>query len=104
MASASWILTYNMESLGARRIIYTDIGRDGILEGVNFAATEEMVNAVNIPVVASGGVRSIDDIRSLKTLEPHGLEGVITGKAIYTGSLDLQEAIAAASAGATGGK
>ena len=86
----------DMEALGARRIIYTDISHDGMLAGVNFAATEEMVNAVNIPVIASGGVRSIDDIRSLKTLEPHGLEGVITGKAIYTGSLDLPEAVAAA--------
>ncbi|HUV04138.1 MAG TPA: 1-(5-phosphoribosyl)-5-[(5-phosphoribosylamino)methylideneamino]imidazole-4-carboxamide isomerase [Armatimonadota bacterium] len=86
----------DMEALGARRIIHTDIGRDGMLAGVNFAAMEEMVKAVSIPVIASGGVRSIDDIRSLKRLEPHGLEGVITGKAIYTGSLDLQEAIAAA--------
>ena len=68
-----------------------------MLAGVNFAAVEEMVNAVNIPVIASGGVRSIDDIHGLKKIEPHGLEGVITGKAIYTGSLDLQEAIAAAS-------
>jgi len=83
-----------MERLGARRIIHTDIGRDGMLEGVNLVAMEELAKAVQIPVIASGGVTSIDDIRDLKKLEPLGIEGVIVGKALYTGSLDLEEAIA----------
>lgn len=85
-----------MQALGARRIIHTDIGRDGMLEGVNLAAMEEMAKAVRIPVIASGGVTSIQDIHNLKSLEPFGIEGVITGKAIYAGTLDLKEAIAVA--------
>lgn len=84
-----------MERLGARRIIHTDIGRDGMLEGVNLVAMEELAKAVQIPVIASGGVTSIDDIRDLKKLEPLGVEAVIVGKALYAGSLDLEEAIAA---------
>jgi len=84
-----------MERLGARRIIHTDIGRDGMLEGVNLVAMEGLAKAVQIPVIASGGVTSIDDIRDLKKLEPLGIEGVIVGKALYTGSLQLEEAIAA---------
>lgn len=82
-----------MERLGARRIIHTDISRDGMLEGVNLPAMEEMARAVSIPVIASGGVTTIEDIRNLRKLEPLGIEGVITGKALYTGSLDLREAI-----------
>lgn len=85
-----------MQALGVQRIIHTDIGRDGMLEGVNLAAMEAMAKAVQIPVIASGGVTSIQDIRNLKSLEPLGIEGVITGKAIYTGTLDLKEAIAVA--------
>lgn len=85
-----------MERLGARRIIHTDISRDGMLGGVNLAAMEAMARAVSIPVIASGGVTNIEDIRNLKRLEPLGIEGVIVGKALYTGSLDLREAIEAA--------
>lgn len=85
-----------MQAVGARRIIHTDIGRDGMLAGVNLAAMEEMAKAVRIPVIASGGVTSIQDIHNLKSLEPFGIEGVITGKAIYAGTLDLKEAIAVA--------
>ncbi|HET6455305.1 MAG TPA: HisA/HisF-related TIM barrel protein, partial [Armatimonadota bacterium] len=76
-----------------RRIIHTDISRDGMLEGVNLAAMEAMARAVSVPVIASGGVTGIEDIRNLKKLEPLGIEGVIAGKALYTGSLDLREAI-----------
>jgi len=83
----------HMERLGARRIIHTDISRDGMLQGVNLAAMEAMAQAVSIPVIASGGVTGIEDIRNLKRLEPLGIEGVIAGKALYTGSLDLQDAI-----------
>lgn len=85
-----------MERLGARRIIHTDISRDGMMEGVNLRAMEDMARAVRIPVIASGGVTTLEDIRNLKELEPLGIEGVITGKALYTGSLDLEEAISAA--------
>jgi phosphoribosylformimino-5-aminoimidazole carboxamide ribotide isomerase len=88
----------DMEKLGARRIIHTDISRDGMLEGVNLAAMEAMARAVGIPVIASGGVTSIEDIRRLREIEPLGIEGVIAGKALYTGSLSLQEAIEVAGA------
>jgi len=79
-----------MEELGAKTIIYTDISRNGMLAGPNLKAMEEMVKAVNIEVIASGGVRNIDDIRNLKNV---GVSGVIVGKALYTGDLDLKEAI-----------
>ncbi len=85
-----------MESLGASRIIHTDISRDGMMEGVNLGAMEKMARAVKIPVIASGGVTSIDDIKNLKKIERLGIEGVITGKALYTGSIDLPQAISLA--------
>jgi phosphoribosylformimino-5-aminoimidazole carboxamide ribotide isomerase len=80
-----------MESRGAAGIIYTDISRDGMLTGPNIEATANIVKSVGIPVIASGGVSSIDDIRDLLGID--GLWGTITGKAIYSGSLDLKEAI-----------
>ncbi|MBI4823341.1 MAG: 1-(5-phosphoribosyl)-5-[(5-phosphoribosylamino)methylideneamino]imidazole-4-carboxamide isomerase [Nitrospirae bacterium] len=80
-----------MASLGAGGIIYTDISRDGMLTGPNISAVREIVSAVEIPVIASGGVSSLNDIRKL--MEVNGLWGVITGKAIYEGNLDLKEAI-----------
>jgi phosphoribosylformimino-5-aminoimidazole carboxamide ribotide isomerase len=83
-----------MESRGAACIIYTDISRDGMLTGPNIEATANIVKSVGIPVIASGGVSSIDDIKNLLGIE--GLWGAITGKAIYSGSLDLKEAIALA--------
>jgi phosphoribosylformimino-5-aminoimidazole carboxamide ribotide isomerase len=76
---------------GAAGIIYTDILTDGMMIGPNRGAVEEMVKTVPIPVIASGGVSSLDDVRRL--MEIQGLWGVITGKAIYTGALDLREAI-----------
>ena len=82
-----------MEDYGAKTIIYTDISRDGMLKGPNLKAMEDMVNAVGIDVIASGGVSSIQDIKNLKEL---GVAGAIVGKAIYTGDIDLKEAIAAA--------
>lgn len=80
-----------MEAQGAAGIIYTDIARDGMLSGPNLDAMAEMVNALKIPVIASGGVSSIDDIKNLMQIE--NLRGVITGKALYSGALDLKEAI-----------
>ncbi len=80
-----------MESLGVAGIIYTDIVRDGMLSGPNIETTEKMVRALNIPVIASGGISSLDDIKRLLTID--GLWGAITGKALYTGTLKLREAI-----------
>ena len=74
-------------------IIYTDISRDGVKRGVNLEATVALAQATDIPVIASGGVSSIDDIKALLPLEPLGVIGVITGKALYDGNLDLKEAI-----------
>ena len=81
------------EDAGASAIIFTDIDRDGILKGINFEKTLELANAVNIPVIASGGLASIDDVKRL--LEPGCaiLEGAISGRAIYDGRLDPAEAL-----------
>ena len=76
-----------------RTIIYTDIARDGTLEGVNVEATARLARESGIQIVASGGVKSVEDIRALKPYEKDGIEGVIVGKSIYMGTLDLQEAI-----------
>jgi phosphoribosylformimino-5-aminoimidazole carboxamide ribotide isomerase len=79
--------------------IYTDIARDGVKRGVNLPATRALAEAVNVPVIASGGVSSLDDIRALLPLESLGVVGVITGRALYDGSLDLKEAIRLAQGG-----
>jgi phosphoribosylformimino-5-aminoimidazole carboxamide ribotide isomerase len=73
--------------------IYTDIARDGVKRGVNLAATRALAEQVDVPVIASGGVSSLEDIRALLPLENLGVVGVITGRALYDGSLDLKEAI-----------
>ncbi len=82
-----------MAEAGVRTIIYTDIARDGTLEGVNVEATARLARESGIRIVASGGVKSVEDIRALKAYEKDGIEGVIVGKSIYMGTLDLQEAI-----------
>jgi phosphoribosylformimino-5-aminoimidazole carboxamide ribotide isomerase len=79
-----------MEDLGAKTIIYTDISRDGMLNGPNLKAMEEMVKAVKIDIIASGGVGKLDDIKNLKEV---GVSGVIVGRALYTGDVDLKQAI-----------
>lgn len=83
-------LAKRMEQIGVQTIIYTDIARDGMLQGPNLKALEAMVRSVDIAVIASGGVSKIADIRSLKDT---GVSGAIIGKALYTGNIDLQEAI-----------
>lgn len=90
-------LAREMAKAGVKTIIYTDISRDGTLEGVNVEATAKLARESGIKVVASGGVKSIDDIKALLPYEKDGIEGVIVGKSIYTGSLDLSEAIKVAS-------
>jgi phosphoribosylformimino-5-aminoimidazole carboxamide ribotide isomerase len=84
-------LARKMEGCGAAGIIYTDISKDGMMAGPNIEATRKMAESVKIPVIASGGLSSIGDIREL--LKIKGLWGAITGKAIYSGALDLREAI-----------
>ena len=86
-------LARRVESDGASRIIYTDIDRDGTREGVNVDETRRVAQAVKIPVIASGGVATLDDIRRLKAIEKDGVEGVIVGRALYTGEVRLKDAI-----------
>ncbi|HXV49547.1 MAG TPA: 1-(5-phosphoribosyl)-5-[(5-phosphoribosylamino)methylideneamino]imidazole-4-carboxamide isomerase [Candidatus Binatia bacterium] len=85
-------LAQRCEADGAARIIYTDIGRDGTREGVNLDETRKIAQSVNIPIIASGGVATLDDIRKLLPLEKEGVEGVIVGKALYTGAFTLRKA------------
>ncbi len=87
-------LARRMAGEGAAAIIYTDIDRDGMQTGVNVAATAAVAQAAGIPVIASGGISSLDHVRALLPLVADGVTGVITGRAIYEGSLDLAEAIA----------
>jgi len=86
-----------MQNLGVQTIIYTDIKKDGMLSGPNVKASQEMLKALKIPVIASGGVTTLRDIERLRKLESKGLVGAIVGKALYAGALDLKIAIAAAS-------
>ncbi len=82
------------QEAGASAIIYTDISRDGMLSGPNIAATREAARALEIPVIASGGVSSMEDITRVMELQEDGVEGVIVGKALYSGAIDLKKAIA----------
>lgn len=85
-----------MEKLGAPRVIYTDISRDGMLTGANIGAIKRLAEALSIPIIASGGISTIDDLKALKALESIGVEGAIVGKALYSGELKLSEALAIA--------
>jgi len=78
---------------GASRIIYTDISRDGTRHGLNLDETVKLARAVNIPVIASGGVATLDDLRALAPLERDGVEGVIVGRALYSGACTLRQAL-----------
>lgn len=89
----------DLAPLNPAAFIYTDIARDGVKKGVNISATRALAEAVDVPVIASGGVSSLEDIRALLPLEPLGVVGVITGRALYDGSLDLKEAIRLAQGG-----
>lgn len=89
-------LARRFEGCGVAAINFTDIQRDGMQRGPNLAETRKLAESVSIPVVASGGVSGIEDIRNLLTLAPCGVIGVITGKALYTGSLDLKQAVSLA--------
>lgn len=82
------------EGAGVAAIIYTDIDRDGVLKGINWPSTLELAEAVSIPVIASGGLASMDDIRTMTEPRYQILEGAISGRALYDGRIDSREAIA----------
>ena len=85
-------LAKKFEDYGVEAIIYTDIGRDGMLKGVNIDATVKLAQAVRIPIIASGGLSNNQDIESLCAVEDEGIMGVIAGRSIYSGDLDLSAA------------
>lgn len=85
-------LAKQFASDGVSSIVYTDIARDGMMQGVNVEATVALAEACGIPVIASGGVTNMDDIRALKAVAARGILGAITGRAIYEGTLDIAEA------------
>ena len=87
-------LARRFEDAGAAAIVYTDIERDGALKGVNFAATAALAEQVSLPVIASGGVSTLDDIAALQQRAETGIEGVIIGRALYDGRIDARSALA----------
>jgi phosphoribosylformimino-5-aminoimidazole carboxamide ribotide isomerase len=102
VASRGWVeqtslsaidLATMMRSRGIVRVIYTDVSRDGMLSGINVSETEDLARKAEIRVIASGGVAGFDDIRQLWQRRASGIEGVILGRALYDGKLDLREAI-----------
>jgi phosphoribosylformimino-5-aminoimidazole carboxamide ribotide isomerase len=84
------------EDHGVESIIYTDIGRDGMLTGINLEATRKLAQDLRIPIIASGGLHTLDDLKLVCALEADGVSGVITGRAIYEGTLDFKAAVALA--------
>lgn len=92
-------LARRFEGAGVAAIIYTDIDRDGVLAGINWASTIELANSVSIPVIASGGLASMDDISRMTADDAKGLAGAISGRALYDGRLDPKEALAMLEAG-----
>ena len=77
---------------GVEAIVYTDIGRDGMMQGVNVEATVRLAQSINIPVIASGGVSTLNDVQALCAVEQEGIMGAIIGRALYEGSIDLAAA------------
>ncbi len=89
-------LARKFQDYGVEAIIYTDIGRDGMLTGVNVEATVRLARELRVPVIASGGIASIDDIKELVKYENDGIMGAIAGRALYEGTLDFKAALKAA--------
>ena len=85
-------LAKKFQDYGAEAIIHTDIGRDGMLTGLNLQATVELAKSLSVPVIASGGISNLEDVRALCACEQEGIVGAITGRAIYQGTLDFTEA------------
>jgi phosphoribosylformimino-5-aminoimidazole carboxamide ribotide isomerase len=86
-------LASRLAEMGAQRIVYTDISRDGMLSGPSLSATRQIAEASGLKVIASGGIASLEDLRRVKELEPCGVEGVIVGKALYEGKFTLKQAL-----------
>ena len=84
-------LAMKFEDQGVSAIVYTDISRDGMMQGVNVEATRDLAQSISIPVIASGGVTNIDDIKNLNQVKSAGIEAVIIGRALYEGTIDLAE-------------
>lgn len=85
-------LALEFQGMGVNSIVYTDISKDGMMQGPNVGATKELMDAVDIPIIASGGVSSIEDLRELREVCGPKLDGAIVGKSIYTGAIDLEVA------------
>ncbi len=85
-------LAIRFQDYGVEAVLYTDIGRDGMLTGVNIDATVKLAQALTIPVIASGGLNDLDDVKRLMAVESEGIMGAITGRAIYEGKLDFRKA------------
>jgi phosphoribosylformimino-5-aminoimidazole carboxamide ribotide isomerase len=86
-------LAKRFQDYGVEAVIYTDIGRDGMMTGVNIDATVRLAQALSVPVIASGGLNSLDDVKALMAVESEGITGCITGRAIYEGKLDFAAAV-----------
>ena len=86
-------MAQHFERDGVEAIIYTDISRDGMMQGVNVEATQKLAQSINIPVIASGGVTNMDDLTALQAVQDDGIMGTILGRSIYEGTIDLAEAI-----------
>jgi phosphoribosylformimino-5-aminoimidazole carboxamide ribotide isomerase len=86
-------LARRFEDEGVEAIVYTDISRDGMLDGINVEATARLAEAIHIPVIASGGIRDLDDIRALGEIADKGVIGAITGRALYEGTLDFAQGL-----------
>jgi phosphoribosylformimino-5-aminoimidazole carboxamide ribotide isomerase len=85
-------LAKKFQDYGVEAIIYTDIGRDGMLTGINIDATVELARVLSVPVIASGGLTGLEDIKALCAVESEGIAGAITGRAVYQGTIDFKEA------------
>ena len=86
-------LARRFEDFGVEAFLYTDISRDGMLTGVNAAATAELARAVSVPVIASGGMHTLDDVRALLAVEKDGVTGAVLGRSLYEGTIDFAEAL-----------
>ena len=86
-------LARRFEDFGVEAFLYTDISRDGMLTGVNTAATAELARAVSVPVIASGGMHTLDDVRALLAVEKDGVTGAVLGRSLYEGTSDFGEAL-----------
>ena len=89
-------LAKRFQDYGVEAVIYTDIGRDGMMTGVNIEATVRLAQALSVPVIASGGLNSLDDVKALMAYESEGVSGAIAGRALYEGTLDFIAALKAA--------